>query len=123
MKPTTYKPEYIEEVDEYLNTAGREQTTLPTRVGFAKFIGVHRSTVNEWEHLHPKFKKALEEIDAEQKEQLMNDGMYGGKEINSTMAIFLLKVNHNMIEKSAMDVTSEGKKLEAPHIVIRTKNE
>jgi len=33
-----------------------------------------------------------------QKNQLMNDGLYGGKEVNSTMAIFLLKVIHGFNE-------------------------
>ena len=26
----------------------------------------------------------------------MNDGMYGGKEVNAAMAIFLLKANHGL---------------------------
>jgi hypothetical protein len=31
-----------------------------------------------------------------QKNQLMNDGMYGGKEVNAGMAIFLLKAVHGL---------------------------
>jgi len=47
----------------------------------------------------------------------MNDGLYGGKEVNSTMAIFLLKANHGLIEKSALDLTTDGEKLEGLVIV------
>lgn len=95
---TTYDELVIRLVDEYLATTGREQTTLPKRESFARYIGVHRDTVNKWENENPEFKKALTFIDDSQKEQLMDDGMYGGKEVNSPMAIFLLKANHGMIE-------------------------
>lgn len=117
-------------IDEYLAQCGKEQMTLPTRIGFAKFIGVQRQLVLDWEKakdaegnlIHTEFKEALEKIDDAQKQQLMDDGLYGGKEVNSTMAIFLLKVNHDMIEKSALDLTSQGEKI-APMVVLDTKKE
>jgi uncharacterized Zn finger protein len=117
-RPSLYDPKYIDVIDEYLATTGREATTLPTREGFAKYIGVHRDTLNEWEHNYPDFKKALLEVDSEQKQQLMNDGLYGGKEINPAVAIFLMKVNHNMVEKNALDLTSQGEKIESPVLFI-----
>lgn len=121
-KPSLYNPSYIEKIEEYLATTGREQTELPTREGFAKLLGVHRDTVNEWEHNNPEFKEALKKIDDYQKVQLMNDGLYGGKEVNSTMAIFLLKANHNMVETSHTDITTNGKDI-APMVVLDTKQD
>lgn len=34
--------------------------------------------------------------------------------INCAMAIFLLKVNHGMVEKSQTDITTQGEKLPMP---------
>jgi len=96
--PTDYEPDYCNRVDEYLQSCGKEQTTLPTKEGFAVYLGHDTDSLVEWVKKYPDFSVAIKRIEAAQKIQLMSDGMYGGKEVNSTMAIFLLKVNHNMIE-------------------------
>lgn len=108
-RPSEYKTEFIEKVDEYLKTVGREQTTLPTREGFAQFIGVDTDTLVEWDKQENKkeFSVALKKITELQRQQLMNDGMYGGKEVNSAMAIFLLKANHGLIETNRQEITGK----------------
>lgn len=117
-QPTKYKPEYIEAIGEYLLTVGRENMELPTREGFAHRIGVNGDTLVEWEKHWPDFSAAIKAgIDENQKKQLMNDGLYGGKEVNSTMAIFLLKVNHDMIEKTAVDINANVTSI-APNISL-----
>lgn len=118
-RPTDYSPDVIKRLDEYLNTCGREQTELPTVEGFALFIGVDTDTINNWadkknddgELVHPEFFGAYKKLKDTQKNQLINDGLYGGKEVNQAMAIFLLKVNHSMIETTHTDVTSKGEKV------------
>lgn len=134
-RPTKYTEDMPDRLQDYLVTTGRNQTTLPTVEGFAKFLGVNDDTVNVWaseivdddkgfpKYLYPRFSAAIKELKAIQREQLMNDGLYGGKEVNSTMAIFLLKANHNMVETTHTDITSAGKALEAPHIILDTKRE
>lgn len=97
-RPTKYDPFYIGLIDEYISTTGKEQMTLPKREGYAKYAHINLDTIVEWEKIHPDFSVAINRLDQAQKEQLMDDGLYGGKEVNSTMAIFLLKVNHGMIE-------------------------
>jgi hypothetical protein len=37
--------------------------------------------------------------------------MYGGKDVNSTMAIFLLKANHKMNDGSQVNVNIDNRKL------------
>lgn len=96
-RPTKYLPEIIHpKVDEYLTQCGREQTQLPTVEGLAIYLDVNTSTIFQWNKDYPEFSKYLKRIADSQKEQLINDGMYGGKEVNASMAIFLLKAIHGL---------------------------
>lgn len=98
-RPTKYLPDIIyPKIEEYISGCGREQTLLPTVEGLALYLDVNADTLYEWSNKHPAFSETIKKILMQQKTQLMNDGMYGGKEVNSTMAIFLLKVNHGMNE-------------------------
>lgn len=98
-RPTKYIPEVVyPAIEEYISSCGREQTELPTVEGLALHLGVHPDTLFTWSKEYPLFSESIKKILALQKKQLMNDGMYGGKEVNSAMAIFLLKVNHGMKE-------------------------
>ena len=71
---------------------------MPTVEGLALALEVNPDTVYEWAKRYPTFSDTIKKILAKQKQQLMDDGMYGGKEVNAGMAIFLLKVNHGMNE-------------------------
>jgi len=71
---------------------------LPTIEGLAIHLNVTSDTIRQWAKKYKEFSLTIKGIADKQKEQLMNDGMYGGKEINQAMAIFLLKVNHGMKE-------------------------
>lgn len=117
-RPTKYDPSMVRAVDAYLRTVGREQTKLPKRVDVALLLGVDEDTLNNWAKNEPKFLGALTRVDDLQKAQLMDDGMYGGKEVNARVAQFLLSANHGMAEVSHTDVTSAGKALEAPRVIL-----
>ncbi len=96
-RPTKYIPTIIHpKINEYLSTCGREQTQLPTIEGLAIYLNVNTSTIFQWNKTYPDFSKYLKKIADSQKEQLINDGMYGGKEVNASMAIFLLKAIHGL---------------------------
>lgn len=98
-RPTKYLKSVINpKVEEYLALCGREQTKLPTIEGLANYLGVISETIREWVTLYPEFSANIKRISERQKEQLMNDGMYGGREINASMAIFLLKAIHGLKE-------------------------
>lgn len=119
-RPTEYDPKMVNDVYQYLLTVGREQTKLPKRVDLAIRFDVDEDTLNNWGKEHAEFFGALTMIDNMQKSQLIDDGMYGGKEVNARIAQFLLSANHGMVEKSATDLTTQGEKLPAPQIVIDT---
>ena len=107
-RPTKYKPEIIyPKIEEYISQCGREQTTLPTIEGLALYLGVNPDTLFEWDKRYPEFSETLKRILALQKKQLIDDGLYGGKEVNATMAIFLLKVNHGMREEPQFQINQQ----------------
>ena len=98
-RPTKYiSAIIISKVEKYITGCGREQTALPTIEGLAGSLDVTSETVRQWAKQYPKFSLTIKKIADKQKQQLMDDGLYGGKEVNAAMAIFLLKVNHGMNE-------------------------
>jgi len=105
-RPTKYNPEVmIPAIEEYLEPFRTGMVNeLPSRYKYARAIGVNQDTVVEWDKIHEDFSVALKEIDAVQAQQLKDHGMYGGKEVNTTMAIFLLKANHGLIETERKQV-------------------
>lgn len=110
-RPSKYDPIFIKKVDEYLATTGREQTTLPKVVSFARYIGVSKDTLYEWAKNNKEFSDSLAKIMEAQEETLIDDGIYGGKEVNATIVKLLLMNNHGMREKTDTDLTSKGKEL------------
>jgi len=98
-RPTKYLKSVINpQIDEYLALCGREQTKLPTIEGLALFLKVNRDTIFEWTTVYPEFSDYIKRLASQQKDQLMNDGMFGGREVNASMAIFLLKAIHGLKE-------------------------
>jgi len=107
-RPTLYDPQItIQKIEEYLQTTGREQTELPSIEGLAIYLNVNPDTIYEWNKKHFEFSEYLKKLAAKQKKQLMDDGMYGGKEVNAAMAIFLLKAIHGMKDGSGISITGD----------------
>lgn len=124
-RPTTYREEYIEKVDEYLKLCVDEweqwtkstsesqyggsesferimKVNLPSREGFSEYIDVPHSTMKGWYKI-PDFSSALEKIDRAQKIRLINGGLTGT--YNSTIAKLILSSNHGMRERSETEHT------------------
>lgn len=123
-RPTKYEDRFIDEVDKYLETTGKEQTELPTKEGFALWIGVDDDTLDNWANakdeegklIHPEFFGALKKLMMKQAVQLINDGIYGGKEVNATIVKLMLQNNHGMKER--VDQTTNGKELPIVKVTI-----
>lgn len=107
-RPTKYSDNTIKEIEVYLSMCGREQTSLPTIEGLALHLGVTSETIRQWSKEKPEFSLTLKKLVDKQKQQLIDDGMYGGKEVNQAMAIFLLKANHNMSDGSNASIQAEN---------------
>ena len=126
-RPTDYKPEYINKIDEYLkehvdttkkilikvSSKGSKEymektiVNLPTIEGFAEFIGVARKTIYNWKRDHKDFSDELEKIETVQLSRLINNGLSGN--YNSTIAKLVLSANHGMRER--WDGTSDDQPL------------
>lgn len=114
-RPSKYQDSMIQKTMDYIDSCGREATELPTMEGLALVLGVDTDSLNNWadakdetgELVHPEFFGTIKELKDKQKNQLMNDGLYGGKEINTPMAIFLLKANHGMMETEKQILAGE----------------
>lgn len=104
-RPTKYNDGMIDRANDYIQSCGRESTELPTIEGLALTLQVDDTTLLSWAEKNPKFLATIKNLKFKQKNQLINDGLYGGKEINAAMAIFLLKANHGMIETERKEIT------------------
>ena len=111
-RPTEYDSIFCEKVDDYLKTTGREQTSLPSIEGYAVYLDITKKTLYNWSKEHKEFLHALDKILTIQAKQLIDDGVYGGKEINASIVKLLLMANHGMRERT--DVTSNDKQLPQP---------
>lgn len=124
-RPSEYSEEYIDKVDHYLaqcedtlTERGKLQVRLPTIEGFSIYLGVSKKSLYNWRDKHPDFLHALEKIETEQKERLLNMGLSG--DYNPTIAKLVLSANHNMREKTEQDITSQGQQLGV--VILPPKN-
>ncbi len=123
-RPTKYEPRMVEMAREYIKSCGREATELPTIEGLALKLDVDDDQINEWGKKYPEFHATTVKLKRTQKNQLVNDGLYGGKEVNSSMAIFLLKANHEMMEtEKKVLVGEEGKEINIRIIEDKIKSD
>lgn len=109
-RPTKYDPSFIDEVDKYISSLN--DTEVPLKEDFAYRLGVDDDTLDNWAKVHKEFFGSLKRIMQRQKIQLINDGIYGGKEVNPTITKLLLQNNHGMKERN--DVTTNDKELPTP---------
>ena len=122
-RPTKYDPLFINEVDKYLDECGKNQMKVPTKQEFAMRIGVDDDTLDNWANakdengklINPDFFGALKKLMQSQAVQLINDGIYGGKEVNSTIIKLLLQNNHGMKER--VDNTTNDK--DVPPVLVK----
>src|SRR3990167_9869523 len=124
-RPTKYDPKYCEEILKYFDiephfetpviTTYKDGTTkeevkfipsdLPTLAGFAKQIGVHRDTLNQWEKAHKEFSDAIKKAKACQEHILVTNGLKGL--YSPAFAIFTAKNVINWKDKTETEHSGE----------------
>ena len=91
-------------VDEYLASCTSDNMKLPTIEGLALHLQVNKTTLYEWDKKHPEFSNYIKKVADQQKENLINQGFYGGREVNGSMGIFLLKAIHGLKDNDSNNV-------------------
>lgn len=74
-----------------------------------KILDINDDTLNEWTKEYTAVSAAIKRLKRKQKLQLQRDGLHN--RVNTGMAIFLLKANHNLRESQHIDHTSDGDKI------------
>ena len=78
----------------------RLKVKLPTIEGFARFLGVTKQTLFNWEKIHPEVAEGLELIKNEQFQRLIDEGL--GGYYNPTITKLILSANHGMEEETKL---------------------
>jgi len=104
-RPSGYRKEYCD-LSGYLDQC-KDKEELPTKCGYACFIGVCEDTLTSWGSKYPDFLGSLRELINIEKRNLLNKGLAGT--YNSTIAKLVLSANHGMKER--IDATSDDKPL------------
>lgn len=105
-RPSLYKPEYCN-LEPYLKHCAAKDA-LPSKVGYAVFLGVAEDTVSNWGKANPDFLGSLRRLLTIEKQTLLNKGLRG--EYNSTIAKLILSSNHGLREGT--DITTGGEKIQ-----------
>lgn len=121
-RPTKYKPEYCQQIIDFMQEGGelvykyfsfegsvtREPVgRLPRHLSaFARHINVTTSTLDEWCHVHPEFSEAYKKAKQIQLEQMI-DGSSSGV-LQAAPTIFALKNMHRWTDKTQISGPNDG---------------
>lgn len=103
-RPTKYRGKYLKSAEKYLKECCAKQK-IPFIQELSMQLGINDDTLNEWCKAREDFSATIKRVKDYQKMRLMDDGL--ASRVNSTMAIFLLKANHNMIETQRIQNTGD----------------
>lgn len=121
-RPTKLTQEIVDKARRYIEVeimhGGEYAGDLPTVAGLAIYLKVARSSIYEWaddkkSKLGSQFSDTLEAILARQQYMLQGKALKG--EYNAAIAKMLLNVNHDMVERTKTDVTTDGEKITNPY--------
>lgn len=87
---------------------------LPTVVGFARFLGIHKDTVYEWRKENKEFSDLLSDVEDAQEEKTLKNGL--GGLYNPKIASMIL-AKRGYAEKTETDITSKGEKLQGDNVL------
>lgn len=105
-RPTLYTPDMPDRLQRYIEDCPDE---LPTKCGFAVFVGVCEDTLDNWGRKVPQFFGMLRLLKAKQHRELINKGLIGS--YSSVIAKLLLCSDHGHTDRT--DTTSGGKEIKS----------
>lgn len=121
-RPTSYTPEMVDKVTEYLESCKDtsevlgdnrpivvNHVNLPSIEGLALFLNINKDTIYEWEKIHEDFSDVITRVRNSQAQRLINCGLSGTYNQNITK---VLLTKHGYIDRQ--DVTTNNKDLPSP---------
>lgn len=101
-RPSKYNESLQEQADAYLYN-WMERDSVPSRVGLCVWLGIAKSTSQEWERDYPEFSATLGAVETLQEYVAVNKGITN--EFNSTI-VKLILANHGYSDKQELSHTS-----------------
>lgn len=92
--------EFYDEETGHSKLQNELEVKLPTKQGLAKHLGITLPTLKSWAEKHDEMLLAVEELEAEQHDRLVNNGL-GGK-YNPSIAKLILSSNHGYAENKSV---------------------
>lgn len=127
-RPTKLTEELLERAKGYLSTCTDEihttdkgsisyvEVKLPSIVGLASYLGIHKDTIYEWRKEKGTFSDLVKEIEQEQEIRLINKGL-GGVYTSKALGAMLTKHGY----REGADLTTDGEKLPTPIIPLNVQ--
>ena len=116
-RPTKYKPEYCQEMLSFFDRNFTEKVNgkveacnFPSVAGFARKIGVAKSTLYEWAKNHEEFSNVLARCKDIQEDILINNSLKNS--YNASFSQFLLKNTHGFKDKQEVEQTVQTIKID-----------
>ena len=107
-RPTKYKPEMLERIEDYLENFKEHGEVIPTIAGLTLVLNVCEDTLYEWKKHEDKkeFSELLDKIKKKQETILVSKGLVG--DFNPTIAKLILH-KHNYSEKQEVAQKTDSK--------------
>lgn len=107
---TYYDKEVYTAKDGVAKIMEREACDYPTLAGFARKMGVHSGTINDWMARHPAFAEAVHKCKQIQEDLIIKHGLKGN--YNSSFAKFMMINTMKYKEKLETENTNREIKIE-----------
>lgn len=108
-RPSKYNDDLQALADQYIYDFTDQGDAVPSQAGLCCWLGIARSTLQEWDKIHPDFSATLEAISVKQENLALNRSLTGV--FNSTIAKLLL-ANHGYSDRQQIEhsekVTDSG---------------
>lgn len=119
-RPSKYNKQLQEQADQYIYKLAELGHVVPSRAGLCCYLGIVKSTSQEWEKIYPEFSATLKAVEVMQEHLALNGGLTGG--LNSTI-VKLVLANHGYSDKQELSHTSPDGSMTPPQPTYKIVNE
>lgn len=119
-RPSKYNEELQAKADQYIYDLKELGHVVPSRAGLCCYLGISRSTSQEWEKTYPDFSVTLQAVGVMQEHLALNGGLAGN--LNSTI-VKLVLANHGYSDKQELSHSSPDGTMTPPQPIYKIVDE